>query len=162
MGKTPPLLRFIGLFDHADICSQLFIIEGSATVGLACVFAFVLPNSPASIRWLTDQEKAVVLHNFEQDQGQLDNSDEVTAGKGFSMAVQDPKTWLLMATLYCVSYTSPPAWCFVQVEIVQLTTGRYTPRPPSRIFSPPLSPRWATPETSPTPSRHPPTSSASS
>src|ERR1700761_9427341 len=43
----------------------LFIIEGAATVGLASLFAFILPNSPAGIRWLTKQEKAVVLHNFE-------------------------------------------------------------------------------------------------
>jgi hypothetical protein len=100
MGETHPLLLFIVILDHADTCPQLFIIEGAATISLASVFAFVLPNSPASIRWLTNQEKAVVLHNFEQDQGQVDNSDEVTARQGFLMAAQDPKTWLLMATLY--------------------------------------------------------------
>jgi hypothetical protein len=54
------------------------------------------------MRWLTDQEKDVVQYNFEQDQGQLDHTDEVSAGQGFLMAVRDPKTWLMMATLYCV------------------------------------------------------------
>jgi threonine/homoserine/homoserine lactone efflux protein len=42
------------------------------------------------------------LWSFEEDQGQQDNPDEVSAYKGVMMAVTDPKTWLLMGTLYSV------------------------------------------------------------
>ena len=80
----------------------LFIIEGSATVGLALIFALILPNSPQSVRSLTDIERDWQKYNYELDQGQLDNSKEITARQGFVMAVTDPKTWLMMFTLYAI------------------------------------------------------------
>jgi|ERR1700733_899321 MFS family permease len=82
---------------------QLFLIEGVATIGLAIIFAFILPNSPKTVRGHTTQEREWLAWTFEQDQGQQDHSDEITAWKGFKMATADPKTWLLMGTLYCVS-----------------------------------------------------------
>ena len=82
---------------------QLFLIEGVATIGLAIIFAFTLPNSPKTVRGHTEQEREWLAWTFGQDQGQQDHSDEITAWKGFKMATADPKTWLLMGTLYCVS-----------------------------------------------------------
>ncbi|KAF9014433.1 MFS general substrate transporter [Hymenopellis radicata] len=60
----------------------LFIIEGAATVGLALIF----------MKW--------IAWNFELDQGQKDHKEELTGMQAFVLAVTDPKTWLLMATLY--------------------------------------------------------------
>jgi hypothetical protein len=79
------------------------LIEGIITIGLAIIFAFILPNSPNSIRGFTEQESAWRQWNFEVDQGQQDDSSEISSKKGLWMAVTDPKTWLLMATLYAVS-----------------------------------------------------------
>lgn len=80
----------------------LFLVEGVLTVGLALIFTLILPNSPKTIRLLTPAERDWVQYNYEQDQGQADNSAEITAKQGLLMAVKDPKTWMLMATLYCI------------------------------------------------------------
>lgn len=78
----------------------LFIVEGVLTVGLAIIFAFLLPNSNKKIIGLNPLEIEWVGWNFEKDLGQQDNSDEQTAWQGLVMACRDPKTWLLMSILY--------------------------------------------------------------
>ncbi|KAF9690875.1 hypothetical protein EKO04_010933 [Ascochyta lentis] len=80
----------------------LFLVEGVVTVGLALAFAFVLPNSPAEMKNLTEIELAWVRWNYENDQGQQDNRSEITALQGLRLAVRDPKTWLFLATVYCL------------------------------------------------------------
>lgn len=81
----------------------LFIIEGVMTVGLALIFAFILPNSNKRILTLDPLECEWVQWNFEKDLGQRDNSNEQTAWQGLVMAMQDPKTWLMM-TLLTLTY----------------------------------------------------------
>lgn len=83
---------------------RLFLIEGVLTVGLALVFACYLPNSPSRIMGFNQMEHEWLRWNYESDQKQQDDSNEITAKQGFIMAVSDPKTWLLMATLYAVSF----------------------------------------------------------
>ncbi|TDZ19992.1 putative transporter [Colletotrichum orbiculare MAFF 240422] len=78
----------------------LFLVEGVLTVGLAIIFACILPNSNKKIPTLSTIECEWVQWNFIADQGQEDDSSEVTAFKGFLMAVADPKTWMLMGILY--------------------------------------------------------------
>ncbi|KAJ5362419.1 hypothetical protein N7541_003263 [Penicillium brevicompactum] len=80
----------------------LFLVEGVATIGLAIIIAFILPNSLKSISGFSELEHEYLLWNFEEDQGQQDNADEVSARKGFMLAVMDPKTWLLMGILYSI------------------------------------------------------------
>ncbi|RHZ62468.1 uncharacterized protein CDV56_108247 [Aspergillus thermomutatus] len=80
----------------------LFLIEGVLTIALAIIIAFILPNKLTTLRGFTKLEKEWLVWNFEEDQGQQDNADEISAKKGVSMAVTDPKTWLLMATLYAI------------------------------------------------------------
>jgi hypothetical protein len=75
------------------------------TVGLAIVFALILPNSPRDVRGLTEVEKAWILWNYQQDQGQRDDRSEITARQGLFLALKDPKTWLFLTTLYSI-YTS--------------------------------------------------------
>lgn len=84
----------------------LFIIEGSATVGLAVIFAFILPNSNKKIIGLNEIECQWIQWNYAADQGQEDNSREITPLKGLVMAASDPKTWLLMGILYAVRPSS--------------------------------------------------------
>ncbi|KAL1953774.1 hypothetical protein VTO42DRAFT_2271 [Malbranchea cinnamomea] len=78
----------------------LFIVEGVITIGLALLFAFILPNSPKRIIGLNQLETEWVQWNIESDIGQRDNSEESTAWKGFVMTVRDPKTWLFTGILY--------------------------------------------------------------
>ncbi|CAG8937251.1 unnamed protein product [Penicillium salamii] len=80
----------------------LFLVEGVATIGLAIILVFILPNSLKSISGFSKIEHEFLMWNFEEDQGQQDNADEVSARKGFIMAVVDVKTWLLMGILYSI------------------------------------------------------------
>lgn len=66
------------------------------------VLAFILPNSLGSLPVFSEVRNEYLLWSFEEDQGQQDNADEVNAYKGVMMAVTDPKTWLLMGTLYSI------------------------------------------------------------
>jgi hypothetical protein len=120
---------------------QLFLIEGVATIGLAIIFAFILPNSPKTIRGHTEQEREWLAWTFRQDQGQQDHSDEITAWKGFKMAMADPKTWLLMSTLYCVSFTLGSLFSY---SVTNLNRPRSILRLLSRISSHLLLPHLAT------------------
>ncbi|KAF7376398.1 putative pantothenate transporter [Mycena sanguinolenta] len=78
----------------------LFIIEGVLTVGIALMLMLVLPNSMASITWLSPIERDWLVWKFEFDQGQQDNKGELSGWQAFKMAASDPKTYLLMGTLY--------------------------------------------------------------
>ncbi|RMJ19589.1 hypothetical protein CDV36_000732 [Fusarium kuroshium] len=80
----------------------LFLVEGVVTVGLALVFAFTLPNSPQGAKSLNEVERAWIKYNYEADQGQGDDRSGMTAWQGLKLAIQDPKTWLLLATLYYI------------------------------------------------------------
>lgn len=86
---------------------RLFLIEGVLTVGLAIMFACYLPNSPSRIRGFSQVEHEWLRWNYESDQKQQDDSAEITAKQGFLMAVSNPKTWLMMATLYAVRIIVP-------------------------------------------------------
>lgn len=77
------------------------------TTGLAAIFAFILPNSNKKIIGMSKIECEWVQWNFSSDQGQSDNQREISPQKGFMLAFRDPKTWLLMGILYCVSDISP-------------------------------------------------------
>lgn len=83
----------------------LFIIEGVLTCAIAIAFACLLPNTIKKIWNLNQQQADFVRWNFEKDQKQSDQSDEISAFKGLVMAVTDPKTWMLCATLYA-TYTA--------------------------------------------------------
>lgn len=103
--------------------SQLFLVEGVVTIGLALIFAFILPNSPDSLRCLSEAERAWVKFNYEKDQGQSDDRSEISARQGFMLAVRDPKTWLMLATLYCI-YTSAGVTNFFPPVVATLGYSR--------------------------------------
>ncbi|EED14637.1 MFS transporter, putative [Talaromyces stipitatus ATCC 10500] len=78
----------------------LFIIEGVVTIFFAIVFALILPSSLQAIRGFSKLESEFLLYNYAKDIGQQDHKDEASAWKGVKLAVMDPKTWLLLATLW--------------------------------------------------------------
>lgn len=101
----------------------LFLVEGVFTVGFAIVFACYLPNSPRKIISFNEQEHAWLKWDYENDQKQQDNSDEITAWRGFTMAVSDPKTWLLLGTLYA-TYTAAAVNNFFPSVVASLQFSR--------------------------------------
>lgn len=80
----------------------LFLVEGVLTIGLALVFALVLPNSLKGVPRMTELEREWITWNYQKDQGQQDDRNEITATQGLALALRDIKTWLLLATLYPV------------------------------------------------------------
>ena len=101
-----PLGRKTTIFERsADPGELLFLallhslVEGVATVGIAIMCIFILPDTPQRARLLTPQEKDRLIYRLQMDRGQKDNTDEISAFKGFKMAVTDPKTWLLCGIL---------------------------------------------------------------
>ncbi|KAI1774304.1 major facilitator superfamily domain-containing protein [Hypoxylon cercidicola] len=81
----------------------LFLIEGSATVVIACTAYFVLPNFPANTPWLTDQERQLAMYRLEVDAaGEADwvSSEREPLWDGFKMIMTDPKNWILAVIVY--------------------------------------------------------------
>ena len=80
----------------------LFIVEGCLTIGIALIFAFILPNSPRKSWGLTEVERDWQQWNYEQDQGQQDDGKEIGPGQGLKLALTDPKMWLMLVCLYAI------------------------------------------------------------
>ena len=68
-------------------------------VGLGAIFAFIIPNRPQTIRWLSAQERDQLNYRLEVDRSSKDGTDDVSVGKAFMMAITDVKTWLLCGCL---------------------------------------------------------------
>ncbi|KAI0206782.1 nicotinamide mononucleotide permease [Astrocystis sublimbata] len=132
----------------------LFLIEGVLTTGLAILFALILPNSNKKILGMSSIECEWVQWNMLADQGQKNDSEEISNKQGFILAITDPKTWLLVGTLYSIyivsaltnffpsvveslgydrtttyGLTAPP---FVLAVIVMLLTGFHSDRQQER------------------------------
>lgn len=81
----------------------IFIIEGSATVFIALLAIFVLPDFPANTSWLTDQERQLALYRLEVDaSGEQDwvSSDTQPLLEGFKLLLRDSKNWVLVFIVY--------------------------------------------------------------
>ncbi|KAI1337340.1 allantoate permease [Xylariaceae sp. FL0016] len=72
----------------------LFIIEGSITVTAAIAAAIVLPNYPATTRWLTSEEKAYAQWRLIDDTGEADLAGSISLKEGIMMALRDPRLYL--------------------------------------------------------------------
>ncbi|KAF9058157.1 sugar transporter [Panaeolus papilionaceus] len=77
----------------------LFYIEGALTIFVAVVAIFILPDFPATTRWISDEERRLAMRRMEEDAGV---GDEVqTEGEqghqgpfhGLFLAVTDPWVW---------------------------------------------------------------------
>lgn len=74
----------------------LFIIEGSITIGAALLSTLILPNYPATTRWLSDEEKAYAQWRLIDDAGEADHPDASTLVDGVRLALKDPKLYLFV------------------------------------------------------------------
>lgn len=81
-------------FKHNHIASWrwLFIIEGAATVVFAAATAFIIPDWPATTKWLSDEEKALGITRLVEDAGEEEA--EIKTLTAFKMAAKDYRVWL--------------------------------------------------------------------
>ena len=81
----------------------VFILEGSATVVIAAMAFWVLPDFPANTKWLTEEERAMAVWRMQEDAA--GEEDWTTSSKqplfdGFKMLMKDPKNWILVVVVY--------------------------------------------------------------
>jgi MFS family permease len=79
----------------------LFLIEGVVTVAVAFVAYFVLPNFPRTTSWLSEEEREMAIWRLQEDIGEDDwqSSGEQKMMHGFTEALKDIKTWILVGEL---------------------------------------------------------------
>lgn len=78
----------------------LFIIEGAATVVFAMFTAFVLPDWPATTKWLSEEEKALGVVRLIEDAGE--EEEEIKVTDALKMATRDYRVWLCIIGQICV------------------------------------------------------------
>jgi ACS family tartrate transporter-like MFS transporter len=95
----------------------LFAVEGLPSVLLGVVFFMLLPDGPASARWLTEPERSAVLRR---------QADTATAAHGhpgsIGAALADARVWLLGGWMFCMLGSSY-AYSFSAPAIVQRLYG---------------------------------------
>ncbi|KAJ2979018.1 hypothetical protein NQ176_g3497 [Zarea fungicola] len=73
----------------------LFLIEGCMTIGFAVIAIFILPDFPATTKWLTQEEREYAIRRLAND-----NNYTLLEGAGhwqsFLQAVKDWRTWVFM------------------------------------------------------------------
>lgn len=78
----------------------LFIIEGIATVVFAVGVKFIIPDWPATTKWLTDDEKALGVMRLVEDAGE--EEEDIGTLSAFKMAAKDHRVWLCILGQMCV------------------------------------------------------------
>lgn len=63
-------------------------------MGVAITAAFVLPDYPATTKWLSDEEKAYAQWRLVDDIGESDEGDAASIKDGVKMAFRDPRLYL--------------------------------------------------------------------
>ncbi|KAK5045434.1 hypothetical protein LTR84_009298 [Exophiala bonariae] len=74
----------------------LFIIEGSATVGLAIICAMIMPEYPHNSRMLSQNERDLAVWRIESEAGAAEGNENESVLKSFVKALTDPKLILLI------------------------------------------------------------------
>lgn len=78
----------------------LFIIEGAATVVCAVATTFVIPDWPATTKWLSEEEKALGVVRLIEDAG--DEESEIRTFDALKMAAKDHRVWLCVLNQMCL------------------------------------------------------------
>jgi MFS transporter, ACS family, tartrate transporter len=96
----------------------LFAVEGFPAVIVGIVFFFVLPDGPATARWLTEPERnAVLIRTQGGTAAKLPRQAEPIGA-----ALRDPRVWLLGIFNFCMLGSSY-AYSFSAPTIVQTLSG---------------------------------------
>lgn len=74
----------------------LFIIEGTITIGIAIIAAFVLPNYPATTPWLSHEEKVFAAWRLQADVNEEDERHAQSTMAGLKLALRDYRLYLFV------------------------------------------------------------------
>lgn len=74
----------------------LFIIEGSATVGIGIICSCIMPEFPHNSRILSQVERDFAVWRIESESGAAEASEKESVLRGFAKALSDPKLILLI------------------------------------------------------------------
>lgn len=74
----------------------LFIIEGSATVGIGAICALIMPEYPHNSRMLTQDQRDLAVWRIESEAGAAEGTENESVLSGFGKALTDPKLILLI------------------------------------------------------------------
>ena len=79
----------------------LFYIEGSLTIFIAICAIFILPDFPATTRWLAAQERRLTPRQTEEDAGVGDEGETRVGGLGHGLwlALKDWSVWLMILAI---------------------------------------------------------------
>ena len=87
----------------------LFLLEGIPSVIIGFLVLVVLPNGPKAAKWLTPEERDLVVKRIEED-----NADKkhLAGGHNFAAAFKDGRVWALCAVYFCgaVSFYAVSFW----------------------------------------------------
>jgi MFS family permease len=93
---------FHGMDDLAGLAGWkwLFILQGAVTFVIAVVGYFVLPDTPLTTQWLTQEERDLAYNRMELDT--VDNAGQTSTFSGLKQAAKDPLVWIfaLMAHVH--------------------------------------------------------------
>ncbi|KAJ5690308.1 hypothetical protein N7462_004700 [Penicillium macrosclerotiorum] len=73
----------------------LFIIEGAATIPVAMVSMFILPDYPATTKFLTDEERALAIARLAEDANECDHDETQNKWEGLKLAFTDPVLYII-------------------------------------------------------------------
>lgn len=83
----------------------LFIIQGAATLLVAIISMFTLPNDPLTTRWLTQEERELAESRISRDT--VGKKAQTSTFAGLKEAASDPKLWLFaFVSLYTILESS--------------------------------------------------------
>ncbi|KAG9571100.1 MFS general substrate transporter, partial [Aureobasidium melanogenum] len=130
------ILKGMAGVGHLHAWRWLFILEGLATVCVGCIALFVLPDYPATTRWLTEEEKIIAQGRLAADAGSDDvlEEDKVSIWRGIAWAGKDYRVWLFaglqMATTASISYSHFFPTLIQRIGIKDRTTVLLLTSPP--------------------------------
>ncbi|KAJ9136893.1 Major facilitator superfamily domain-containing protein [Pleurostoma richardsiae] len=73
----------------------LFIIEGAATIPVAFITAFIIPDYPATTKWLSDEERKLAVLRMAEEASREDDRAKASAKEGARMAFTDPALYMI-------------------------------------------------------------------
>jgi sugar phosphate permease len=91
----------------------MFLVQAVPTVLLSAVVFFVLPDSPATARWLSKEQVRLIQADLERDGASI-----VSSAKRSTSLLADPVTWVLVA-IYFGILTSNTALSFFTPTILR-------------------------------------------
>lgn len=79
----------------------LFIIEGTITIGVALIAIFVLPDFPATTRWLSEDERLYAQWRLVSDANESDDNKSTSVWIGVKQAFSDYRLYICILLQHC-------------------------------------------------------------